>query len=467
MAVDSTNIEYDRRLKDWQLVRDCVDGQSAVKYRRERYLPKPNPEDKSEQNETRYNQYLTRAEFTNFTGRTKRGLIGAIFRKPPQVELPSQLQYLINDATRSGMSLANLSKLATGDVMDTGRSGILVDYPQTPDRLLTLEESRQYRATLEVYKAEQVINWHVGKDGVLDLVVLREIEEITTDGFEFDYEFRYRALRLIEGVYVQEYYREGGGAPLWIEEPRKADGSRFTEIPWAWIGAEDNDEKTDVAPLFDIAVVNIAHFRNSADYEESSFMVGQPTPVISGLTQAWVDENPGPYLIGSRNAWLLPEGGSADLMQADPNQMPQQAMKDKEERMVMIGAKIIQDQAANETAEAARMRASGDNSVLTTIAENVSAAFTKAIMWAAEFMGANESQILFELNTEFFDKAMDAQMIMAQMQLVDRGDIGRSDFRENLRKGGVIDNERTDEDIDSEAGDYIVPDNVPEDDQGG
>ena len=195
-------------------------------------------------------------------------------------------------------------------------------------------------------------------------------------------------------------------------------------------------------------------------------MVGQPTPVISGLTQAWVDENGSEYLIGSRNAWLLPENGSADLMQADPNQMPQQAMKDKEERMVMIGARIIQDQGGSETAEAARMRASGENSVLTTIAENASAAFLKALNWAAEFMGETGAEIIFELNTEFFEKAMDAQMLMAQMQLVDRGDIGRSDFRKNLRAGGVIDNERTDEDIDSEAGDYIVPDQLPEDDAG-
>jgi hypothetical protein len=42
---------------------------------------------------------------------------------------------------------------------------------------------------------------------------------------------------------------------------------------------------------------------------------------------------------------------------------------------------------------------------------------------------------------------------MAQIQLVDRGVIADTDLRTNLRKGGLIEAGRTDEDIEGEAED--------------
>ena len=42
--------------------------------------------------------------------------------------------------------------------------------------------------------------------------------------------------------------------------------------------------------MYDLAVLNIAHYRNSADYEESCFVTGQPTVWASGLTEAWVED---------------------------------------------------------------------------------------------------------------------------------------------------------------------------------
>ena len=457
MSVTNHNPEYDYHIESWELVRDCAKGEKAVKKRTFRYLPKPNKADRSKENQQRYDDYLQRALFVNYTSRTKRGLIGAIFRKPPQIDLPPPLAYMVDDATRSGMSLADLAKMTVGDVMESGRCGLLADYPQV-EEALTLADSQKNKAYIIHYNAEQVINWHVNQAGVVDLVVLREDEEVESSPFNYDLQPRYRVLRLIDGDYVQEYYDEGG-VRMWQAVPRKSDGSTFKELPFAWVGAEDNDETIDSAPLYDIAKVNIGHYRNSADYEESCFMVGQPTPIISGLTQSWVEDNPGPYLIGSRAAWLLPEGGAGALMQASPNQMPQQAMLDKQDQMVAIGARIIQEGGGNETAEAARIRHSGENSMLTTLADNTNAAYLKVIGWCSEFMGAAQD-IEFELNTEFFEGQIDAQMIMAQMQLVDRGDMAQKDLRANMRRVGVIDNDRTDDELDLEAADSVVSDTL-------
>ncbi len=449
MSVTNKQLSYEQSLSKWRLVEHCVDGEQAVKKAGKTYLPMPNATDQSNENLIRYDQYKTRAQFVNFTGRTKKGMIGGVYRKDPIVELPSELEYLIEDASRNGVSLDNLSKLTTGEVLETGRAGLLSDFPQVEEGL-TLSETKGNKAYIINYKADQIINWHNDAGGTLDLVVLHEIEEVSTNEFSFEAENRYRVLQLIDGVYMQSYYDDGGDL-LWTAEPKMSDGLTFDEIPFAWVGAEDNDKAIDSAPLYDIAVVNIGHYRNSADYEESCFFVGQPTPVVSGLTQSWVDDNGGNYMIGSRAAWLLPEGGSGTLMQAAPNQMPQQAMKDKELQMVAIGARVVQDNSGNETATTARINHTGENSALGTIADNVSAAYTNVLMWCAEFMFANPDDILFQLNTEFFDMSLDAQTITAQIMLVDRGIMGKTDLRDNLRKGGVVATDRTDEKLDGDA----------------
>ena len=61
---------------------------------------------------------------------------------------------------------------------------------------------------------------------------------------------------------------------------------KLANIPFIFCGALNNSPDVDKSPVYDIAEVNIAHYRNSADYEESCFIAGQATPVLTGLTQS-------------------------------------------------------------------------------------------------------------------------------------------------------------------------------------
>jgi len=260
---------------------------------------------------------------------------------------------------------------------------------------------------------------------------------------------------LEDGVYVQNLYDENNELVVYEGDgniyPRKLDGSLWDEIPFIFAGSINNDETVDKAPLYDIAEINISHYRNSADYEESSFLVGQPTPALSGLTQSWVEQNMSSGIaFGSRSAILLPEGGSAQLLQASENQMPLKGMEIKEQQMVKIGTRIIQDVSGTETAEAAKIRFAGQNSKLGSIIINVEAAFYKCFEWAMEFMGGTQEPE-FYINKEFYDATIDPQLLMAQIQLMDRGVIGKQDLRHLMRRANLIDSERTDEDLDGDV----------------
>lgn len=455
MPVRDTHKEYDENLPKWQVARHCADGSQAVKDQRTTYLPKPNPKDVSNENNARYNDYLLRANYVNFTGSTLDGLLGLVFRNDIVLELQPSIDYIEDDATGGGLTLDQAARRVVSDVLITGRYGLLVDYPEAEDDLSVADVSGMgLRAGISMYAPESIINWRystIGSMQVLSLVVLLEfVERVADDGYSVETQEQYRVLRLEDGIYTQTVINHKDEIVSYFI-PTKSDGASWVEIPFQFVGAQNNDATPDKAPLYDIAEINLAHYRNSADFEESSFMVGQPTPVLSGLSQSWVDGvMKDGVILGSRRAILLPEGGEGSLLQANENTMPTKGMDIKEQQMVKIGARIIQDNSGVETAEAARIRFSGQNSKLGTVVGNVQTALMQALEWLGEFMGA-AGESLVDINKEFYDTKADPQLIMAGIQLLDRGVIAKSDIRSSLRSQNMIDNERTDEDIESEA----------------
>lgn len=449
MTVSSQHKDYTKYLPRWELARDSVEGAPAIKSRNggKTYLPQPNAEDTRNENNERYKSYLTRANYVNFVGHTKKGMIGMVFRKEMFVELPSELEYLEKDFNGGGLSLEQSVRSILGDTIETARFGLLVDFPETDEETpKTKANTADLKSNILSYRSEAILNWRTGVfngNKKLILVVLKEeVEEIQEDGFSVDVVDQYRVLRLNEGVYTQQLYDKNEEPKGPEVTPTKSDKSKWDTIPFQFVGAQNNDESVDDAPLYAMAEVNISHYRNSADYEESSFMVGQPTPWASGLTQGWVDEVlKGSVALGSRAFIALPEGGEAGLLQAEPNTMPFEGMKHKEEQMIKIGARIIQDNSGVETAEAAKIRFAGQTSELASIVGNIESALTTVIEWAGFYMGV-DGEALIELNRQFYDITLDAQQVMAMIQLSDIGVMDNEDIQGNLKRANWIDSDK-------------------------
>lgn len=455
--------EYSDAAKSWQLVKDCVAGSKAVKEKGTLYLPMPDPTNDSEQNLADYDALKARAMYLNITGRTRQGLIGAVFRKTAEVDLPESVKYLIENASGDGTSLEQLSKEAVGEDLDTGRGGFFVDYPTSdaPEGTRPTKAQTAGRfAHIHLYEALSIINWREDViNGVrkLTLVVFAECyNKAEADEFSFDVRKQFRALTLEDGKYRHRMWHEGDpyDAPQLDVYPTDFSGNTFDHIPFYFFGAESNDARIDKAPLEDLAEVNILHYGNSATVEESGFISSQPTVFFT--TDIEHDEfqkwNPNGIQVGSKRGYSLGRIGTATMVQAAEGQLARTLMLDKENQMLMMGARIVQQSGQKETAEAARIRYSSDNSVLGTIAGNVSEALKRAILDAQLYMSGNAdmANTVFWLNQEFFDETMDAQMILAQIQLWQQGFIAKSDLRTNLRQAAIIDADRNDDDIDSD-----------------
>jgi hypothetical protein len=440
-----------------------------VKEKAELYLPKPNPTDTSEENKSRYKQYIERAMFYGVTGRTLRGLTGLAFKSDPAITLPKTLEVMESDADGAGVSLNQLAYKAHSLVMAFGRAGVFTDYPATEGATTRAQlEAALVRPTIQLVEPWDIINWRticVGGKLKLSLVVLSEEYVTDDDGFEQECDDQWRVLRLDEdGLYVmEEWIRDPNNKNEYVIKkineqearyfPTDASGKRLDYIPFAFIGATNNDSNPDLPPLYDLASLNIGHYRNSADYEESAFLVGQPTPVLAGLTEDWVKNVlKGKVLLGSRGAIPLPVGGSAMLLQAAPNIMPKEAMELKEKQMVAIGAKLVDASAPQRTATEARMENAGEQSVLTMVTKNVSSAFVQALEWAGYFVDKTESEIVFEISTDFLPAQIDANGLTQLIAAWQGRALSFTEMRKKLRDSGYAtqtDEEAKDE-LDSE-----------------
>lgn len=456
-----TDVTYQRQdykdaLYRWRLVRDVCKGSEAVKNERTRYLPQPNAQDESDENKARYDAYLARAVFYNATGRTKGSLVGAVFRTWPVVTLPKLLEYVTKDVDGQGVSIYQQSQSVIGHLLETGRHGLLVDYPPVEPGTVSQADmaSGAIRPTVSSYTAEAIINWKTRKVGgrhVLSLVVLREtVDEDTEDGFGVESKDQYRVLRLNEaGQYQQELWRQAGGGWM-VEDPRvplDGSGKPWAVIPFQFVGSENNDTSIDESPLYDMAEINIGHFHNSADYEEAAYLVGQPQPWMSGLDERWRDhfEETGIYL-GSRAPWLLPVNGACGVWQAQPNTVAKEAMDAKERQMVALGARLIEKGSAVKTATQAEAETAAEHSALSLIVSNVSEAYTQCLMWMAQFLNVS-GEIEYTLNQDFTQSNLDPQMLQQILQAVMAGKMPESDFWRYLRDFQLIDPEKDDDAI--------------------
>jgi len=462
MSVEEQNPEYSTYIDEWQMVQDCCDGQRAIKKGGPKYLK---PMEGVYTHDTRYINYLNRAVFVNFTGKTRDGLTGAIFRNDPEIVLPPQVDYLLENSDGAGESITSLTKDVTGEVISKGRMALLVDYPEVKSGL-SLEDINRLspKATINRYTAETFTNWRVevvNGQKLLTLAVLCEIYDNDEDEFSYEPAKQYRVLRLRDGVYTQQLYKDNGD----IEKeyiPTKADGTTFDFIPLFIIGSENNDATVDVPPLSDVAYINIAHYRNSADLEENCFVHGQLTlGVSSSMSLAQFQEaNPEGITVGSMAGHFLGDSGGFSVVQASENQLADKLMERKEGQMRKLGARMIEIGAAK-TATQSLIEQAGETSILTTIARNVSEGVQSCIDWCGMFMGATQDA-QFILNTKFFDDVADPQMLMAAMQLNEGGLVAKSDMQNLARDQGIVAEGRTNEDIDAELAEEFAKQEEPE-----
>ena len=485
----------------YKKIRDCLSGSDKIKKAGPVYLPIPNASDKSPANVQRYAGYKERAVFYNVSRRTLAGLSGQVFARDPVSEIPDQLDAVEKDATGTGVSAAQQAKRLLNYTLAYARAGIYVDYPNTGEEGASKLEldTGVIRPTITVADPSTVVNWRtitIGAKTLYSLIVIAEQWPFHDDGFEIKHGCQFRVMALeyqtsANGVpvmgstrYRVEIYRENSptvwngdaipkGKSFHLKEgpfyPTGPDGLPIEEIPFMFVGSENNDSEVDNPQFIDLCELNIAHYRNSADYEEACYVMGQPTYWFSGLTEEWMKTVLGGEIkLGSWGGVPLPSGSQGGLLQMNPNTMPFEAMGHKEAQMVALGAKLVEGKTVQRTATEARQDEAAETSYLSATAKNVSAAMTWAFEWCAFFTGLDEYKIEFELNTDFDLMKLTSADRAQTIKEWQGGALTFGEMRAVLRKGGVAteDDDEAKQLIDQEKADEIAAAAKAMDEQG-
>jgi hypothetical protein len=443
--------EVKDKIDDWQLISDCIAGSRTIKKAGTAYLPMPNPDDTSEENLGRYMQYRQRAVFYNVTRRTHEGLTALAFIEPPTIVLPSGLDKLLLDIDGGGVGVQQQMQATLGQVAALGRCGLLTDYPavDAPVSRASMAANLGLRPVVRTYAAKDIINWRtisIGARRVASLIVLAESYAIdAADGFGIEVGNQWRVLRLepsddgLQMQYAVYIYRDTPDGRTVVEKhlAKDASGKPMQEIPFVAVGSRNNDLDVDNAPMLDLATMNIAHYCDSADYQESVYMCGQPTPVLTGMTKEWWEQVLHKKVrLGSRSAVALPVGADLKLLQPEPNGLVREAMQDKERQMVALGARLIQSRDVQRTATEARIETASEMSVLSSCATNVAAGYVQALGWAGQYAGApGAATVDIHANAEL--ERMTAAERMQLMTEMQKGGISWTEYRRKMRQSGI------------------------------
>lgn len=415
MPVDTKAAEYAVAEGSWLKCRDAFAGQSAVQARGADYVPRLDS-----QTSEQYVSYLSRGLYFNAMARTVNGLLGACFRRSPQISAGAADEYLA-DATLTDVSFGQLAKTVMSEVLTVGRCGLLCDF--------STEESRPY---LSPYTAENIINWRLERLGgrsVTTMVVLAEAGHVSDaeDMYTLETQERIRVLSLDDGRYTVRLYvavkTPTGRRDRYVlvdEVVPTIQGQPLDYIPMVVVNANSVGVVVERPPLMDVVNANLYHWRLSCDYAHGLHYTGLPTAIAAGFPKS----NDG-YTIGPGTAWWS-EASDAKAYYLEFSGQGlgemREAMSEAEAKMAALGGRLLEKQKhAAEAAAAIRLRTAGDQATLAGIVETLDRGLTQAVGLLNAWVGASTDDVDVRLNKDFFGETMTADEAVKLMQIVQGG----------------------------------------------
>ena len=432
--VDAERPEVSEAMPKYTMIRDCLLGQENIKAKGELYLPRPNEEIDIAEDE-RYRNYVKRAVFLNATGHTQRAIVGKLFSKPPTVELPAAMEALLMDANGEGLAFEQLLEKCVAETFAFGRCGLYADFRATQQGVMSLADTDKLSPIIRFVSASDIINWELDRyHKQVSMVVIRERYE-ERDGFAVKLKSQYRVFRLLNGELQVQVHRPRKAIDIFqatlgsrfdiVEEyyPKLPGGVPWTTIPFVIIGSINNDWDIDEPPLYQVSVYDVALYRNSADLEESAFLMGQPTLVVSSVDPQWADNMRG-FKLGSGRVLALPPGGTASLLQANPAIIFNSLIEEKHKILRSLGAVFVEDRTGqDQTATGAVYQALQTHAPLISTSRNVVDGARKVIGIAAQFVGIDpdSDEIEVKLNSDLLDNPLGVTGIQTASQLIKTG----------------------------------------------
>lgn len=428
MTIDAKHPDYSARLPDWEQMLDTLKGERAVKERAERYLPPTKGMiDAGYYRITNanadvikaYEAYKVRARFSAEVRDTAVGLYGLMQRKTASIQVPRNLEPMLNVATVEGESAVTLHGRINEAQLGTGRIGLLLDPVRgaavgVPPKIATYTETA-------ILDWDEEVNQITGVKRLVFLVLDESAHgRRSLDGWR-PFIQRTRVCRLVEGVYqtAVSIDRAPIGDAGWLVPT--IGGKPMDEVPFVVVNVTSIKTMCpDIPLLLGLSDAVLARYRKTADYEQHLHEQGQDTLAAYGVDLA----KQGPIAMGT-GAVLndLPVNAKVEYVGINSNGLPEQreSLRDITAEIAAMSTGLVDTKGAGvEAAETLRMRVSARLAKLVKLADAGAEGLAETLRMAARWMGADPAEVKVTPNYDFDASVAPMgellQLIAAKMQ---------------------------------------------------
>lgn len=390
MPVTTLHPDYANFKKQRDRVLLCLKGQDAIKDADQSLLPAttgmkknwdvPLASGMGTVGQVTYEGYKQRTRFYAKTSQARDNIIGVMFGESNEAD---DAEIVTND----GLSALQLAKEMTRDILQSGRSVLVVDAPT--------EGGQPY---ITRYAADALINWKTSPNNKNELMLAVLSESIGTDAadeFSHDTESRYRVYRLVNGAVTLGVYNDKD------EEIEPVRDIALNFIPVIAIGSIDCSPEYDPIPLLPIAECCISAYQKDAEYAQARFMSAHPTPAVKGVSDTHFTGIASAG-IGSGAIWHLgdQDGADAFFLETSGNGLEhlKNAVDDELRQADYLSTRLMQAGSAAESAQALQIRDDSQKASIYMIAEAVAEGLNRAIGWRAEWANEKPDFISIALN---------------------------------------------------------------------
>lgn len=427
---------------DLLMVRDLAAGPGRIRERKTVYLPQAPAE-----NARSYNSRLMRSVFINFYLKTVRGLTGFIFRKDPELgdDVPPMIVEHAENIDLAGTHLDVFLREQLQDSMIAGHSAILVDYPNTGGRPMTLADEQGLRPYWIPIKKDNILSWRTTiEDGrmVLTQIVIKECTYVSDGEFGEKEHIQYRVLRrdgIGEQAIVTFQVLAVNERNLVIELERGMYRNQI-EIPIAEVVTSGRRALFESdPPLIDLAFLNLGHYQMWSDYATSIHYTCVPILFTAGFDLG--DDDTTTVVVGTNSGLSAPDSNAkAEYVSHDGNALEavRQALLDMKDDMASLGiAMLTGAKKVAETAEAKRIGKSDTDSALSVTARGLQDGAERALGFHARYLGMEKGGSI-KINREFENMQMQSDMLTAFVAAVKDAGLPIRLLLQNMQEGGLI-----------------------------
>lgn len=375
---------YDLVSGDWDRIRDCIQGESVVKRRKEKYLPRP--AGMSGEYADAYDAYLERAHFPQVCSYALSGALGVIVTKLPEFNVPTEIEYILKEATKDGITIQQLFLDTVIEILSTGRCPLVVDI---------IPDSNEFKFVR--YNAEEFINWKsevTGSEKNLIMAVLKEQIPDNEDIFSHDTRDVYHVFVIEDGKFVSRVFDDDGEFEDFLTAPSYM-GKTIDQIPVFVAGSINNSVNIQPIPLLSVANCSIQIYRKEADLANSEYLSCNPTLCMVGAS----NDDELPNVVGSSVMIVLPDP-QARIFYTETDTAALTHVKEHidslYEEAIRHGVAILDTRKGVESAEALRIRQATQSATIYSIYLSALNAIRNGLYLMCDWANLNKDDVVID-----------------------------------------------------------------------